>query len=459
MDAPTRRLAHAATGAHELDEALCDRARLLLFDYLAVAIRGSRSASSVTARGALAADSATPSAVLEGTGLRTSTPAAALLNAISGHGIEMDDTNEPASLHAGVAVWPTVLALGDERGASPAEMLAAAVAGYDAACRVGRMLGGATAYERGFHPTGVCGVFGAAAAAGRLLGLSTEQMVSALGIAATSACGSMEYLSDGAWTKRLNPGLAAANGILAARLASGGFRGPQTALEGRSGFLRSYGNAESLGRTDVPFELGEGIRTTSVKLYPCCRYMHGCIDLLIDMATAEQLDPEQIQAVGCGILMAGMGLVAEPVEQKRLIHGEVDAQFSMPFAAALALTYRRAALEDFQAAPARARELAPLIDRVECYTSERVDAGYPERWAAEAWVRTAAGRTLRREADGFRGSPRFPASWDDVRVKAEGLIGPELARQLAEACGGFTGADLGVTTSLTALRARSRCPG
>jgi hypothetical protein len=87
-----------------------------------------------------------------------------------------------------------------------------------------------------------------------------------------------------------------------------------------------------------------------------------------------------------------------------------------------------------------------------------VDDGYPERWAAEAWVRTTNGRTLRSQADGFRGSPRFPASWDDVRTKAEGLIGPELAGQLAEACGEFTGTDPEVTRSLTALRARSRWP-
>lgn len=193
MDAPTRRLAHAATGAHELDEALSDRARLLLFDYLAVATQGSVSASSAAAREALAADSAPQTAVVEGTGLWTSTSTAALLNAVSGHGIELDDTHEPASLHPGVVVWPTVLALGDERDASPAEMLAAA------------------------------------AAAGRLLGLSTAQMVSAFGIAATSACGSMEYLSDGAWTKRLNPALPASNGILAARAwrpAASGARGP-----------------------------------------------------------------------------------------------------------------------------------------------------------------------------------------------------------------------------------------
>ena len=125
-----------------------------------------------------------------------------------------------------------------------------------------------------------------------------------------------------------------------ARLASGGFRGPGTAFEGRSGFLSSYGDADSLTRTDLPFEPGEGVRTTSVKLYPCCRYIHGCVDLLIELTGAEELEPEAIEAIGCGVLSAGVGLVAEPAEQKRSVKSEVDAQFSMPFAAALALTHR-----------------------------------------------------------------------------------------------------------------------
>ena len=446
-----RRLAGDAIRPFEPDAELGDRAQLLLYDYLAVANRGAASDSSSAARQAMG-DGATGPAVLEGTGLRSSPGTAALLNAVSGHSIELDDIYEPGSLHAGVVVWPAVLAMGDERDSTPDETLAAAIVGYDVMCRLGKILGPATAYGRGFHPTGVCGVFGAAASAGRLLGLSTDHMVSALGIAATMASGSMEYLSDGAWTKRLNPGLAAADGITAARLAAAGFRGPETGLEGSSGFLTGYGDADSLARTDLPFELGEGIRMTSVKLYPCCRYIHGCVDLLIDIASTEGLGPDRIDAIGCGVLSAGMSLIADPPERKRVIDSEVDAQFSMPFAAALAITRRRATLEDFQDGPAVAKGLGDLIDRVECYSSAEIDRGFPERWASEVWVRTTKGETLTRQADGFRGSPLFPASWDDVRQKAEGLIGPGRAVELCDACLTFAGGDAQATASLREIR-------
>src|SRR2546430_9430229 len=132
------------------------------------------------------------------------------------HAIEMDDVTTESSLHPGVAVIPAALAVAEESGASPIRFLEAVVAGYEVTLRVGNALNPASAYTRGFHPTGVAGAFGAAAAASRVLALSSEHFARALGVVGTLAAGSLEYLSDGSWSKRLNPGWAAHAGVVAA---------------------------------------------------------------------------------------------------------------------------------------------------------------------------------------------------------------------------------------------------
>jgi 2-methylcitrate dehydratase PrpD len=434
---PTRRLARAAAGWRVGDPALRDRARLLLCDYLGVAAAGAGAASSVAAQ--RASGWRPGPALIEGTGRRADVADAALLNALAAHALELDDTHEPASLHPGVVIWPVALSLADELGSSCDAVLDAAGAGYDVVCTVGEMLGGQTAYRRGFHPTGVCGAFGGAAAAGRLLGLDAAGMAHALGIAGTTAAGSMEYLSDGAWTKRLNPAVAAVNGIRAARLAAAGFSGPATALEGPHGFLRSYGDERSAERAGRSGEPGAGIRSTSVKFYACCRYLHGIIDLLTDLAVRHQVRPGDVEAIGCGVLSGGWSLVAHPIEAKRMARSEVDAQFSAPFVAAAAVARRRVTLADFRRAPEVGRELGELMGRVECFASPALDAAYPGRWGAEAWIRLRDGTVLSAEEPSFRGSAEAPPSWDDIVAKHAALVGAGPAAELARRCRAFGG--------------------
>src|SRR5262249_53662634 len=155
----------------------------------------------------------------------------AVANGTAAHAIELDDVTTESSLHPGVAVIPAAVALAQELNASPTALLEAIVVGYELTMRVGNALNPASAYAPGFHPTGVAGVFGATMAACRLLRLAPVQSTMALGIAGTLASGSLEYLADGAWTKRLNPGWAGHAGITAAYLARSGFTGPSSALE------------------------------------------------------------------------------------------------------------------------------------------------------------------------------------------------------------------------------------
>ena len=144
-------------------------------------------------------------------------------------------------------------------------------------------------------PTATCGVFGAAAAAGKLLGLDAAGIISAFGIALSQAAGSMQFLADGAWTKRSHVGQAAANGLICATLAAEGFRGPKESFEGNWGFLKGYSPqpeperaVENLGEKWETMEL-------AVKPYPSCRYSHAPLDGLIALRQAHQITPEEIQ--------------------------------------------------------------------------------------------------------------------------------------------------------------------
>jgi 2-methylcitrate dehydratase PrpD len=333
---------------------------------------------------------------------------AALANGTAAHALELDDVTTESSLHPGVSCIPAALATAEEQGASPTAMLEAIVAGYEVTMRLGNALNPASAYARGFHPTGVAGVFGAAMAAGRILQLSHEQLTAALGIAGTMASGSLEYLSDGAWTKRLNPGWAAHAGITAAHLALAGFSGPTTVFEGRLGVLRAYSD------DPLPERLSEGlgeplqVMRVSIKPYACCRYNHGLIDCVLSLRREHGLQPEDVESVRLGILSGGALLVAEPIEQKRSPRNVVDAQFSAPYAAAAALVLGSGGLDAFAPSHLSDPRIQELMARTQCYRSASLDAEYPRRWPAEVEFSLRDGRVLRKRIEFATGEPENP---------------------------------------------------
>jgi 2-methylcitrate dehydratase PrpD len=430
----SEQLAEHAIGSHLIEAGTRTRAHLFLLDYLAIAAAGASKDSARAAVDAVtswAPDHAVAgSCVLEGSRRRALPQDAALVNGITAHGLELDDTHEESSSHPGVAIWPAILAVAESNGSTMRQLVEAAVVGYDVMCSAGVLLGAAESYGRGFHPTGVAGILGAAAGCARLLGLDVSHTAHALGIAADTASGSLEFLSDGSWTKRLNAGAAASGGVRAALLARAGFTAPRRSFEGRDGWLVQYGQGAVPGRT-LRLEPGAGMATTSIKFYPCCRYMHGVMDLMIDLhreypgATAED-----VESVEAAVIAAGQALVSVPPERKLLVGSSVDAQFNMPFGAALAFTRGAATLDDFDNAPDVARDLAAWLPKIHSVTDQRVEHAYPAAWSAAVTVTFRNGTVEQRRTDAFRGSPGEPASLSDVTQKAAGLIGATAAERL-----------------------------
>jgi 2-methylcitrate dehydratase PrpD len=410
-----------------------ERARLLLADYLAVAAAGAAEESAVAARRAVLPASAGPAAVL-GTGRTAALRDAALVNGISAHSLELDDTHEPSSSHPGTVVWTALLAASARPAPVPA-FLDGGVVGYQVMASVGELLGPAELYRRGVHPTAICGVFGAAAAVGRLRGLDAAALRRAFGIALSMSAGSMAYLSDGAWTKRFHSGAAAAGGILAVELAESGFTGPMDAFGDPSGLVHIYGGTRTGARAGAVLGHAAGlpaVHETSVKFHPCCRYMHGVMDLLAaHHAGGGRTDG--LDRIDCGVLSAGMGLVGTPLARKRTVTNMVDAQFSMPFGAALTLARGASTVQDFRDAAKVAPELQPWMDIVHTHTSEALEAAYPARWGAEVTLRFADGDVVELRTAAFRGSPGWPAGRPEVAGKAATLLGGPAAARLVDA--------------------------
>ena len=201
--------------------------------------------------------------------------AAALLNGALGHSLDFDDTHADSSLHPSAPVVPAALAAAEMTGASGDELLAAIVTGFEVCCRLGMALDPTAHYARGFHPTATAGTFGAAAAAGRLFGLDEQAMISAFGVAASQASGSLQFLANGAWNKRYQVGEAAMKGLMAATLASEEFVGAIDAIEGTHGFLAGYSDAPDPSRAvaglgSVWETMKIGVKTLSrLPLYSC----------------------------------------------------------------------------------------------------------------------------------------------------------------------------------------------
>jgi 2-methylcitrate dehydratase PrpD len=346
---------------------------------------------------------------------------AALANGTAAHALEMDDVTSKSSLHPAVAVFPSALAVAEEGGASGEDLITAAIAGYEVTMRVGNALNPASAYERGFHPTGVAGAFGATAAAASLLRLDAAKITHALGSAGTMASGSLEYLTGGAWTKRLNAGWAAHCGVVAARLAAEGFTGPASAVEGPLGLLHAFTGAplveEALEGLGQSFQ----VMKVSIKPYACCRYNHGLIDCMLQLRPSVP-DLQEIAEIRLGVLSGGWLLVADPIDAKRRPSNVVDAQFSAPFAAAVALIHGRAGLAEYTQSSVDDPRVRALMAKAACYRDPSLDAVYPEHWPAAATVRLTDGQLLQATQPNPLGEPQNPVTSEALEAKFRELV-------------------------------------
>jgi len=406
----------------QLPHEVVDRVKYFFLDFIGVCIRGSQEDSSKSMyRFIREMGRSRQGGVVIGTKERAPHLYSALANGTSAHAIEMDDVNNESSLHPGVVVFSAALATSEMVGGSAKKLIEAAILGYEVMIRLGKAAGAENSYKRGFHPTGTCGSFGASVAASKILGLDEKGLLNALGIAGSQAAGSMEYLAQGAWTKRFHAGWAAHSGMVAAQLARKGFRGPTSIIEGRDGFLHAYSNGADPSKVLEGLGSGFEILRTSVKPHGCCRYMQPPIDAILKIVKENGLPAEKVEKVRVGILRAGAHLIAEPSEEKYSPQSVVDAQFSMPFGAAVAVLYRKAGLGEFHLSKIRSEEVNQMMKRVECVADPDLEKTFPKQWCATAEISTKDGKRYFTKIEYCKGDPENPLSWDELIEKFHDL--------------------------------------
>ena len=360
---------------------------------------------------------------------------AAYINGVTSHGLENDDTHAGAILHPGVAVVPTVLAVAEREGAGGRQLLTAMIAGYEVMIRVGIAMQPSLLNDRGFHSTSVCGHFGAAAGAANLMGLSVDETVNAIALAAAYASGLANWLSGG-MIKSIHAGKAAKAGIEAALLAAAGVTGPRQIFEGKFGFCNAYANHYDLDA--ITEGLGKKWRTLEIHLKPhaTTRNIQSAIEATAIIASKHNIHPVDVTSVE---VRTSPGLLAE-FETSATPVDVIEAQSSFPFAIATALFKGGARVlkefvlfEDLKKAIGN-REVQSLAQRVQV----RQDPAFAwEKFASEVSIRLKDGKVHTQRVDVMRGSPDNPFTKQEVRDRylsqASSVIDRERLSKAAEA--------------------------
>ena len=353
--------------------------------------------------------------------------AAALLNGTLAHSLDFDDTHAEASLHSSAPILSAALAAAQMNKSSGQELITACVVGYEVQIRLG-LAGGASAhYKKGFHPSATCGIFGAAAAAGFLMGLTKEQYISAFGIALSQSAGSMQFLTDGAWTKRSHVGQAAQNGLSCAIMAGEGFKGPSKAFEGQWGYLHSYASGGNIKKAIDG--LGEKFETLNlgVKPYPSCRYSHAAIDGLIELKKELKFSSEDLDDVDIGLSETALNIIGYPLNDKQNPKSIVDGQFSMPFCAAVTVKSGGLQWDDYKNHLNNSDTLS-LCNKIKVSPDKDAEECCPKYMSAKVKV-VVKGKKYEKFIKIPKGEPENFMDDAEFILKFQGLTEPYLSKQ------------------------------
>jgi 2-methylcitrate dehydratase PrpD len=411
---PARELAGfaAALQFESLPPAVVDRTEDLFLDWFASALagKGARPVETIAQFYESQGPATGPSEIL--IHRSTSSPLiAAAVNAASSHFAEQDDVHNSSVFHPAAVVIPPALAVAQALGASGRDLVTAIVAGYEVGIRVGEFLG--RSHYRIFHTTGTAGTVAAAAAVGRLLKLTADQMQHAFGSAGTQAAGLWEFLRDAADSKQLHCAHAAAAGLAAAHLAHQGLTGARRIFEGPQGMAAGMSTdadpARLVDRLGTRWALAE----TSFKFHASCRHTHPAADALLAVMTQERLKAEHVARVTARVHKGAIDVLG-PVTDPQTVH---QSKFSMGTVLGLIAIHGRAALTDFDK-DFRDPKVMSFRERVHMELDDEVDAAYPARWIGKVTVETTDGRRLEGRVDVPKGDPDNTLERHELEDKA-----------------------------------------
>ncbi len=345
---------------------------------------------------------------------------AAVVNGTAIHGEDFDDTLEGAPIRVGAMVIPAVLAAAERFHLSGTQALLGIVCGLEMICRINHVVPGAI-HRAGFHPVGVLGPFGATVGVGVALGLDARQLSLGLGVAGSMASGISEFLTAGAWTKRLHPGWAASSGYRAALLGRAGYFGPPTVLDGRHSLFNAFAPSGSPDYAPLLDGLGEHwlMKDIAFKPYACGTMIHPYIDCMRDLAH-DGVRADQIASIVCPTSEGLVPRLWEPLAVKHLPPSGYAAKFSMPFGMAVGFHDDDAGLAQFTDERARDPEVLALAAKIS-YVLD-ADNQYPDNYTGHLRVTLVDGRTLSYDRPHMRGGRHEPLTEDELLAKFRGNV-------------------------------------
>lgn len=404
-----------------IPEVLRHEAKRSIVNVIGTALGGSSDAATRRTAETLAPFSSPSEATIIGRRERMSCLDAAFVNALAGNVFDFDDTHPGTIIHPSAPVAPPLFALAQRQPMSGAELLHAFILGVEIECRLGNAVS-PFHYKKGWHITATCGVFGAAAAIGKVLGLDETRMLWALGNASAQSCGLVETL--GTMAKSIGVGQSARGGLLAALLAQNGVEGPELPVEGPRGFLQVMGSEPDLaGLTEGLGERWELLRNT-YKPYPCGVVLNPVIDAVLSLREESHVPAERI----AGIRVLGQPLLGERADRPAVTTGR-EAQVSAQHAVAVAWLDGRAGVSEFSDARVAAQDVLALRRKV----SVHQEAGHSVD-GARVEITLADGTVLDHVVKAARGSTDNPLSDAEISAKLRTLA--------AHGCPGFDPAPL-----------------
>lgn len=351
-----------------------------------------------------------------GSSKKVALPNAAFANAIQCYGFDFVDDHNESNAHPSPATYPVSFALSEGLKRSGKEFIEAAALGNEIVCRLGSSYLG-DMYYQGFHPTSTCGTMGAAISAAKLMKLDEEGTIFAQGIAGSMVAGLMAWNSEGSFTKRLQAGHPAMNSIIAARMAKKGFNGPSDIYEGKDGLLHAYSNLDHYDSKYLTDGLGEDwtFASSSIKVYPCCRYSGGHLDACLEIVGKYHPDPEKIKKILIRSSKYTMRLLAE--ERKWHPKNIVDLQFSMPYQAAVAFRNGKVTVDEFDVKYIEDEIIKKLISETTVVEDPVFEKRYPEHYSSAVKITMQDGTEYEAVIDDPKGDWRNPVTYEDVENK------------------------------------------
>lgn len=420
----------------QLPERVRETAALRVLDLVSVAAGAVKDPLVEAAKEALGAVSGCGNVSVWGDTRKYPLATAAMLNAMLAHTLELDDVHTASKTHGSASLIPAAWSCAEYLGKSGKDFLLAVVCGYETVNRVGMAFGVSAHRNRGWHATATCGVFGCAAACAKLLDLSVDQIVSALGMAGTQSSGVWAFLGDGSNCKILHPARAAADGIEAAFLAKAGMTGPEHIFDAKDGGLL-YAMSDGGDVSKLSQGLGEvyEILNMDMKPYPCCRSAHCAIDGILEireqmerrMGLQIQNKPEaeilaqQIRAIEIDTYLVGYKqcAVSDGCLHPKTI---LDAKFSTPYSVSAAFLYGTVGMEQFEPEVVFDPVVQKLLEKVTVHPADRFTEQYPKHWGCHVKVTMQDGTVYEAEVEDPSGSVARPLSREQAMKKAEEFL-------------------------------------